>query len=78
MELNNLEQRLAALPEKARQEVAELIAALEARHKRLQGTTATQLSEEPFIGCWNDREDLADSSAWVRRTRQREWRTLDA
>jgi AbrB family looped-hinge helix DNA binding protein len=31
------------------------------------------LEEEPFVGMWQDREDMADSSEWVRRTRQREW-----
>lgn len=31
------------------------------------------LSEEPFIGMWRDREDMADSSEWVRKVRQREW-----
>ena len=28
---------------------------------------------EPFVGMWRDREDMADSSEWVRTTRQREW-----
>ena len=31
------------------------------------------LSAEPFVGMWRDREDMADSSEWVRATRQREW-----
>jgi len=31
------------------------------------------LIEDPFVGMWRDREDMADSSEWVRRTRQREW-----
>ncbi len=31
------------------------------------------LKDEPFVGMWRDREDLVDSSAWVRTTRQREW-----
>jgi AbrB family looped-hinge helix DNA binding protein len=31
------------------------------------------LSDEPFVGMWRDREDMADSSEWVRTTRQREW-----
>jgi AbrB family looped-hinge helix DNA binding protein len=28
------------------------------------------LKEDPFVGMWRDREDMADSSEWVRRTRQ--------
>jgi AbrB family looped-hinge helix DNA binding protein len=31
------------------------------------------LREEPFVGMWKDREDMADSTEWVRQTRQREW-----
>lgn len=31
------------------------------------------LLEEPFFGMWRDREDLADSTEWVRRIREREW-----
>ena len=29
---------------------------------------------QPFIGMWKDREDLADSSKWVRQLRQNEWK----
>ena len=31
------------------------------------------LSAEPFIGLWKDREDLADSTRWVRSIRQQHW-----
>jgi AbrB family looped-hinge helix DNA binding protein len=31
------------------------------------------LKDQPFVGMWRDREDMADSSEWVRTTRQREW-----
>jgi hypothetical protein len=31
------------------------------------------LSDEEFIGMWKDREDLRDSTAWVRKIRQSEW-----
>ena len=31
------------------------------------------LKDEPFVGMWRDREDMADISEWVRATRQREW-----
>jgi hypothetical protein len=30
-------------------------------------------AKEPFIGMWKDREDMNDSSFWVRQVRQREW-----
>jgi len=28
----------------------------------------------PFIGIWQDREDLVDSISWVRDIRRREWK----
>jgi hypothetical protein len=35
--------------------------------------TAVRLAEEPFVGMWRDREDMQDSSEWVRALRHREW-----
>jgi hypothetical protein len=34
----------------------------------------TRLANEPFIGMWKDREDMKDSSAYIRNLREREWR----
>ena len=31
------------------------------------------LRTEPFIGMWQDREDMADSTGWVRSIRQQQW-----
>ena len=31
------------------------------------------LREEPFVGMWRDREDMVESTEWVRESRQREW-----
>ena len=31
------------------------------------------LTNQPFVGMWKDRSDLADSSNWVRQHRQSEW-----
>jgi len=50
--------------------VADLIAALEVRHAARSQAPTSLLRDEPFIGCWKDRNDLVDSTAWVRRMRQ--------
>jgi hypothetical protein len=34
--------------------------------------STTDFAAEPFFGMWADREDMADSTAWVRRQRD-EW-----
>jgi len=67
----------SALPVGARQLVMELIAFLATRAKpRALARKATgDLADDPFVGMWRDREDLADSHAWVRTVREREWRT---
>jgi len=33
------------------------------------------LDNQPFVGMWNDREDMQDSSQWVRNLRQQQWGT---
>ncbi len=36
-------------------------------------SSLTPLEDESFVGMWQDREDLADSSPWVRQLREEEW-----
>ncbi len=31
------------------------------------------IKDDPCVGMWKDREDLQDSSAWVRQMRKQEW-----
>lgn len=48
---------------------------------KIQDRTSTakgSLADEPFIGIWRDREDLADSSTWVRSIRDRRLRRVQA
>ncbi|MGL5943814.1 MAG: hypothetical protein ACRC2S_26295 [Waterburya sp.] len=33
----------------------------------------SNLQNEPFVGMWKEREDMKDSSQWVRQVRQQEW-----
>ncbi len=67
-------QDFSALPTDAQQQVADLITFLRsylntASVERRQG----DVRQEAFFGIWQGREDLNDSSAWVRDLRQREW-----
>ncbi len=64
----------SALPLEARREVANFIAFLRARYDtKNENRVDENLSEEKFVGMWNDREDLSDAAAWVRKIRQNEW-----
>jgi hypothetical protein len=33
----------------------------------------TSLENDPFVGMWQKREDLEDSSQWLRHLRKQEW-----
>lgn len=71
METENLWQRLSRLPERDQQKVEAFIEALERKQRGKRPPGA--LSDEPFIGLWKDRDDLADSTTWVRDLRAGEW-----
>ena len=69
-------QELASLPPEAQRQVADFIAFLNQRYGRLNPVKepeASDLAKDDFIGIWRDREDMQDSSAWIREARDREW-----
>lgn len=68
--------RLTELPEAVQQQVWDYIAFLSARYGVKQTepqTSKDDLSSEPFVGMWRDRQDMQDSTRWVRETRQNDW-----
>ena len=64
-----------ALTPDAQRQVADLIATLRIHAAERNAASASPLREEPFIGLWADRPELSDSSLWVRRLRENEWRS---
>ncbi|MBI2760509.1 MAG: DUF2281 domain-containing protein [Chloroflexi bacterium] len=69
-------QDFEALPPERRREVADFVAFLRAREQEshtIRRRSLPPLDEEPFIGMWRDREDMQDSTAWVRDLRRRHW-----
>ena len=76
MESQNIWQQFTALPPSDQQEVADFIAFLKQRRKKPQSPEQSEQQgwrSEPFIGIWQDRGDLQDSTQWVRATRSKEW-----
>jgi len=70
-------QQFVGLTPDQQQEVLDYMAFLQTR--RTSPTTRktsrrTKLAAEPFVGLWRNRKDLSDSVAWVRKTRQQEWK----
>ncbi len=66
----------ASLPPEGQQQVADFIAFLQDRYGNslpAKVVERKELSSENFVGMWRDREDMQDSTAWVRRIRESEW-----
>lgn len=65
-----------SLPPDGQRQVLDFIASLLQRYNSSQGIgeqAAREIIDEGFVGMWRDREDMEDSTAWVRSHRQREW-----
>ena len=77
MAQNNIVKDFDNLPPEAQKQVLDFIAFLQTRY-RTGATKERQkkgkLANESFIGVWRDREDMQDSSAWVRKVRSAEWK----
>jgi len=76
MDQEKIWREFIALPPEAQQQVADFIAFLQTRYKKfrsVQKSNQVSLADDPFIGMWRDRDDMQDSSAWVRDIREREW-----
>ncbi|WP_295438083.1 hypothetical protein [uncultured Thiodictyon sp.] len=66
--------KLTALPLEQQVEVWDFIEFLGARHSgQARARPLRPLRDEPFVGMWQDRKDMADSTAWVRDLRAKEW-----
>jgi hypothetical protein len=66
----------STLPPEAQQQVVDFIAFLQTRYaapRPRKALKSAPLKQEDFIGMWRQREDLQDSTAWVRQTRATEW-----
>lgn len=74
MQATEVWRQFQALPAPAQRQVADFIAFLRTRFPRQVPEELPPLEEEPFVGLWADREDLQDSTEWVRQVREQEWR----
>lgn len=64
-----------SLPPEAQRQLEDFISFLRQRYKSSEPKTAPRsgLESEAFVGMWRDREDMRDSSAWVRNVRRTHW-----
>lgn len=74
MTQQNLLSEYSALPPEAQREVVDFVAFLRERYKgSTPPTNQIDIRQAPFIGMWKDREEMKDSTAWVRHLRETEW-----
>ena len=67
---------ISNLPPEAQRQVVDFIAFLRTRYKSPEKKWQIKridLVNEPFIGLWKGREDMSDSSKWLRKVREAEW-----
>lgn len=64
------------LPPEAKKEAGDFVQFLYNQYvkNRKNKSTKKPLSEYGFVGMWKDREDMADSTAWIRKQRKSQWR----
>ena len=64
-----------SLPDEAQHQITDFIAFLRTKYRTMSTLTPdeTALDDEPFVGIWAERDELRDSTAWVRMTRTQEW-----
>jgi hypothetical protein len=76
MKQEEILREILSLPPEGQRQVADFIARLRERYQRSQSIEkpeGSDLDKDGFIGMWRDREEMKDSSAWVRKMREREW-----
>ena len=64
-----------ALPAEAKRQIEDFVSFLRERYKNspTKNAPVSDLESEAFVGMWRDREDMQDSSAWVRNIRETHW-----
>jgi hypothetical protein len=62
---------IISLPAEAKLKIEKYIDYL--RSRKTPSKSKLPLDEEPAFGMWRDREDMKDSTAWVRNIRETHW-----
>lgn len=65
-----------SLPTEAQRQLLNFIAFLRQKYRITEPVSQARDIDwinDPFIGMWRERQDLANSTAWVRTVRENEW-----
>jgi len=74
MSYEEILREFSSLPSECQKEVADFIVSLHERYSQSVSTEQAghDLTTLSFVGMWRDREDMRDSTAWVRKLRTRQ------
>jgi hypothetical protein len=81
MKQNKVWDEFTALPPELQRQAADFILFLRTRQpagRPGKASKRAKLGNEPFIGMWQDHQELSDSTGWVRKLRRRDWFNPDA
>lgn len=75
MTQQNLLDEFSSLPVDAQRQVTDFVLFLRQKYQTEAPihSNDTEIRDDKFIGMWSDREDLVDSTEWVRNLRKKEW-----
>ena len=75
--VDSLLEAILSLPEKEKalltQKLSDSLRSDELDQTQSDQTQSNDLRHEPFVGMWQDREEMTDSTAWIRTLRQQQW-----
>lgn len=80
MNLQAILDDIQMLPPDKQKEVIDFIAFLKTRlgiQKGRTSSTSTVNQPESFVGMWADRQEMKDSTLWLRELRANEWKSAD-
>ena len=76
MDIQNINSEIATLPPEAQRQAFDFIAFLKSRYKidrPVKKAVRNKIASDPFIGIWEGRKEMKDSSQWVRNASETEW-----
>ena len=74
MTQQDLLDEFVSLPLDAQRQVTDFISFLRQKYQPKTPVHGNDVEiDDKFIGMWSDREDLSDSTDWVRNLREKEW-----
>lgn len=75
MSESTVSKKIKKLPPEAKQQAQDFVDFLYERYVKNESKKSVKKSiiESSFFGLWKDREDMQDSTAWVRKIRKSQW-----